>query len=82
MAHFYLIFFCVTYFFLYTTNYADDTTPHATDNYIEIVLKDLEQGSDTLLKWFTNNLLKANPEKYYLLVTTKKTFKRRGDWNK
>ena len=31
---------------------------------------DLEQGSDALLKWFTDNLLKANPEKYHLLVST------------
>ena len=51
-------------------NYADDNTPHATDKHLETVLKDLEQGSDTLLKWFTDNLLKANPEKYYALVST------------
>ena len=51
-------------------NYADDNTPHATDKYLETVLKDLEKGSDTLLKWFTDNLLKGNPEKYHLLVST------------
>ena len=51
-------------------NYTDDNTPHATDKHLETVLKDLEQGSDTLLKWFTHNLLKANPEKYHLLVST------------
>ena len=51
-------------------NFADDNTPHATNKHIEIVLKDLEQGSDTFLKWFTDNLLKANPEKYHLLVST------------
>ena len=26
--------------------------------------------SDTLLKWFTDNLLKANPEKSYLLTNS------------
>ena len=31
-------------------NYADDNTPHATNEHLETVLKDLEQGSDTLLK--------------------------------
>ena len=50
-------------------NYADDNTPHATNKHLESVLKDLEQGSDTLLKWFTDNL-KANPEKYHFLVST------------
>ena len=51
-------------------NYADDNTPHDTYKYLETVLKDLKQGSDTLFKWFTDNLLKANPEKYHLLVNT------------
>ena len=46
-------------------NYADDNTPHATNKHLEAVLKDLEQGSDTLLKWFTDN-----PEKYHLLAST------------
>ena len=51
-------------------NYADDNTSHATNKHLETVLKDLEQRSDTLLKWFIDNLLKANPEKYHLLVNT------------
>ena len=46
--------------------YADDNTPHITDKHLETVLKDLAQGSDTLLKWFTDNLLKANAEKYQM----------------
>ena len=33
-------------------------TPHAIGEHLETVLKDLEQGSDTLLKWFTKNHLK------------------------
>ena len=63
LAHFYLIFFCVTCFFLHPTvivNYADDNTPHTTNKHLETVLKDLEQ-LDTLLKWFTDN--QANPKK-------------------
>ena len=50
-------------------NYADDNT-HTTNKHLETVLKDLEQGSDTSLKWFIDNLLKANSEKYHLLVST------------
>ena len=49
---------------------ADENTPHATNKHLETVLKDLEQGSNTLLNWFTDNLVKANPEKYHLLVST------------
>ena len=51
-------------------NYADDKTPRATNKHFETVMKDLEQGSDTLLKWFTDSLLKANPEKYHLHIST------------
>ena len=67
------IFLCDLFLFvpdIGIANYADDNTPHATNKHLETVLKDLEQGSDTLLKWFTDNLLKANPEKYHLLVYT------------
>ena len=72
LAHFYLIFFCD--FFLFVpeigiANYVDDNTPHSTNKHLETVLKDLEQGSDTLLKCFTDNLLKANREKYHLLIS-------------
>ena len=52
-------------------NYTDDNTTHATNRHLEAVLKDLEQGSHILLKWFTDNLLKTNPEKHHLLVSNK-----------
>ena len=42
-------------------NYVVDNTTHTTNKHLETILKDLEQGSDTLLKWFADNLLKANP---------------------
>ena len=51
-------------------NYADNNTLHAANKHIETELKDREQGSHTLLKWFTDNLLNANPEKYHHLVST------------
>ena len=51
-------------------SYADDNTPHDTNKNLETVLKDLEQGSDTLLKWFTDDRLRANSEKFHLLVST------------
>ena len=51
-------------------NYADTNTPYAINKHLETVPKDLEQGSDTLLKWFTDSLFKTNPEKFHLLVST------------
>ena len=35
--------------------YADDNTLHATNKYLET----LHRGSDTLLKFFTDNILKS-----------------------
>ena len=35
-----------------------------------MVLHDLQKISDTLFKWFTDNLLKANPEKSHLLTNS------------
>ena len=67
------IFLCDLFLFVLDNdiaNYADDNTPHATNKHLKTVLKDLEQGSGTLLKWFTDNLLKGNPEKFHLLVST------------
>ena len=74
------IFLCDLFLFvpdIDIVNYADDNTPHTTNKHLEIVLTDLKQGSDILLKWFTDNLLKANPEKYHLLVSTNE--KRKGE---
>ena len=51
-------------------NYTDDNTPRATNKHLKTVLKDLKQGSDTFLKWSTDNLLKTKPGKYHLLVGT------------
>ena len=73
LTHFYLIFIlCDLFLFvpdIGIANYADDNTPHATNKHLETVLTtDFEQRPDILLKWFTENLLKANPEKYHLLV--------------
>ena len=52
------------------TNYADDNTPHSTNINLNKVLHDLEKMSDTLFKWFTDNLLKANPGKSHFLTNS------------
>ena len=48
-------------------NYADDNTLHSSNINLNKVLHDPEKISNTLFKWFTDNLLKANPEKPHLL---------------
>ena len=52
------------------TNCTDDNTPHSTKINLNKVLHDLEKMSDTLFKWFTDNLLKTNPEKSHLLTNS------------
>ena len=48
-------------------NYADDTTPCILDLKLENIVKLLEENADKLFDWFSNNCLKANPDKCYLL---------------
>ena len=47
-------------------NYADDNTPYN-------IISDLEQASDILSKWFQDNYLRANPDKYHVLSETSET---------
>ena len=56
-------------------NYAEDNTPYCTDFKIFDVIMKLENAAETLLQWFKDNRMKANPDKYHLLInTTKKSF--------
>ena len=47
-------------------NYADDNTPYSAGTGIQNIISDLERASDILPKWFMDNCLKANPEKYHV----------------
>ena len=50
-------------------------TPYCTGLKISYVLIQLENAVETLLQWFKNNRLKANPDKYHLLINnTKESF--------
>ena len=49
-------------------NDTDGNTLYFINKHLEIVLSNLEQGSDVL--WFTDNFLEANVVKYNLLVST------------
>ena len=45
-------------------NYADDNVPHCTGLKISDVLINLQNAADTLLQWFKDNKMKANPDNY------------------
>ena len=53
-------------------SYADDNTPYCSSFSLEKVIKKLEACTNNLFKWFHENHMKANADKYHLLVTTTK----------
>ena len=53
-------------------SYADDNTPYCSSFSLEKVIKKLEACTNNLFKWFHENHVKANADKYHLLVTTTK----------
>ena len=50
-------------------NYADDNTLYSTGTGIHNIISGLEQASDILSKWFMDNYLKTNPDKYNVLLS-------------
>ena len=50
-------------------NYADDNSPFALAPTIPRVISKLEQESVSILNWIKNNGLKANPDKFHLLLS-------------
>ena len=50
-------------------NYADDNSPFCCEKSIESVILQLENDSKILLEWFSNNYLKANPDKFHLILS-------------
>ena len=54
-------------------NYADDNTPYFCQLDSGLVADSLKISSTKLLAWFSNNRMKANPDKYHFLLTGKKS---------
>ena len=50
-------------------NYADDNSPFACGKSIPSVISQLETDVSSLLIWIGNNGLKANPDKFHLLLS-------------
>ena len=49
-------------------NCADDNTPYITEDDLDGVIASLTNASNTLFKWFSENLFKGNANKCHLLV--------------
>ena len=52
-------------------SYAHDTTPYTCARDTLIVISELQSTSEKLFNWFKKNHLEANPEKCYLLLSSK-----------
>ena len=44
-------------------SYGDGSTPYISANNINEVILSLEKATDTLFKWFSDNLMKSNADK-------------------
>ena len=54
------------------TNYADDTTPYAFNNDVNLMIEQLENDLGILSEWFKNNYMKLNSDKCKLLTNNEK----------
>ena len=51
-------------------NDADDATPYAYDLELDKRIESLEKYIEKFFHWFSDNFLKANPDKCHLLLNT------------
>jgi hypothetical protein len=54
-------------------NYADDNTLSYCDKNIKNIITTLENDSNSLIKWFSDNHMKANPDKFQAIAIGKKS---------
>ena len=55
-------------------SYADDNFPYVCSENVEVTLQKLEEVGKVLFEWFSNNFLKANADKCYLILTMDEPF--------
>ena len=51
-------------------SHADDNTPYTNDECVEKVIDKLKIIAKSLFKWFSDNQMKANTDKCYLLISS------------
>ena len=56
-------------------NYADDTTIFVCHPDLDTIIKQLEEDSSVLVKWFSDNFLKLNDDKCHLMIFGDKSTK-------
>ena len=56
-------------FYFVIADYADDITPYSVDAKMEPLLNSIGTDTNTLIKWFNDNYLKLNADKYHLLIS-------------
>ena len=49
-------------------NYADDNSPFSCELNVEFVIMQQQNDCNLLMEWFSNNGLKANPDKFHLIL--------------
>ena len=54
-------------------NYADDTTIFACHPDLDTIIKQLEEDSSVIVKWFSDNFLKLNDDKCHLMIFGEKS---------
>ena len=67
------IFLCDLFLIMENTDiasYADDNKPYTTGNSMEEVIQKLENAAKTLFQWFSDNQMKANPDKCHFLCNS------------
>ena len=68
------IFLCDFFLIMKETSfasYADDNSLYVTPESLDDVIKSLEEGSIKLFQWFSDNQMKANHDKFHVLVSGK-----------
>ena len=64
------LFLCDLFLIMENTDiasYADDNTPYTTGNSTEKVIQKLENAAKTLFHWFSDNHMRAKPDKCHFL---------------
>ena len=52
------------------SSYGDNYAPYVISDNIDYIIKSLEEASIALFQWVDNNLLKSNPDKCHLLISS------------
>ena len=54
-------------------SYANENTSYISANNVNEVIHCLEKTTDSLFKWFSDNIMKSSADKHHLLVSTNNT---------